>query len=358
MFINPEIAMDRVNCGMPYIIGPTPLVIYTADDCRVQVNSASPAQLSVSRKSPGLLGSKYCLELVTTVSKGAVASDDNDNLERWIDPVDIRKAKWGTPHAQPLTVSFDAEAAIAGDHSVAFIDWSDSVFCVGKFTLQAGGVAQRVAITFPAMTGGDWSQGGKFLTDLGSGDSFTTGVEGQWLSGHAWHLAGTQRLTMQPVGSYLRLGNYQADEGMVALPFRYIDMAQQLADCNRFLWSTFPEGTAINNAGRGGAAGIEGAIKLLVTSQPSAAGLLAPVRFPVEMALVPNLYSFSPRFLNDHNWYRANGDFSSGAPDFWGNCANGVDVHYPNTNDPNGSLVYLHLVACAQRGGNGVLPSL
>ena len=79
--INPEADIDQINEGqLRYMIGPEPFVAYTLDDYRVEVYSAAPAQLAVSRRAPGLMGSRYCIELATTIQKGSVDAGDNDNL--------------------------------------------------------------------------------------------------------------------------------------------------------------------------------------------------------------------------------------------------------------------------------------
>lgn len=347
--INPECAIDQFNEGTPYLIGPAPLVAYTLDDFRVEVADAVPAQLSVSRQ-PGLLGSPYCIELKTTIQKTSIAALDNDNVERWIDPVDMRAWQWGTPYAQPLTVAFDVQGAVPGDYSIGMSNWSNGVSCVGRYTVST--TAGRVSVTFPAITSGDWSQGAKLVTDLGFGDAYATSTEGVWQSIAAWRVTGLERLTMQPVGSYLRFGRFQFNVGTVALPFRYIPMSEQLAQCQRFLFKTMPQGTPVKTA-----MGLDGSLKEILVSQDagSGAGIMCNLRLPVEMISLPLYYAFSPG-LNDKNWFRANGGVSSGVPSFWLPCKNGVGVQNPSVaGDPNGSCYFLHVVASAQRGGNGWL---
>lgn len=357
MFVNAEAEFDQINEGTGYFIGPTPFVAYTLDDYRVEIASLAPAQVLVRRTAPGLFGSKYCIELMTTIQKGVTDANDNDNLERWIDPEDLRKTCWGTPYAKPLTVSFDVQGAVPGIYTLSMIDWSDHVYCTGTYEIpSANAVVERASVTFPAMTGGEWSQGAKFLTDLGSGSNFSTSVVGSWADGHAWHINGTTRLTTLPPGSYLRFGRFQADVGLVALPFRFENPAQKLLNCQRFLWKSMPQGVAVNNAVRGGvAAGIEGALAYFMGS-PAYAGELSTLRLPTEMIMDPQVYTFSPGYAGSQRWYRANGNLESGIPQVLMAKKNALALVNPfNAADPNGSCFFLHVVACTQRGGNGYL---
>lgn len=359
--INPEQAIDQINETLinpsyPYLIGTTPAVYYTLDGYRVECDSATMPQLSV-KQSAGMFGSKSSILFTVTQAKASTAALDNDNLELWLTPDMIREFMWGTPYAAPMTLSFDANASVAGNYSVAAINGIDTVYCVGIYTIATGGTAvQRCSMTFPAMTTGDFSNGVKLLFDLGTGTTYTASTLNVWTSGAAWKASGSVSLTRQSVGSWLQLGRIQADAGNSALPFRFIPMENQLQTAQRFLYKTFPQGTAVNNSVRGGvAAGLAGSFKLIAPASSPGAGLMFDTRYPVEMSLNPVLYSFSPGLPSDNHWYRANGNLQSSVPGYWVGSQNGVGIQNPASTDPNGSCYFLHLVASAQWGGNGYI---
>lgn len=368
-FVNPAMARDSLNEGLPYLFGPAAQINYALDDCRIETLSAGGPQFMVKRAVPGLLGSRYCIEFVVTAPKSSIAAADNDNFERWLDPVDIEELCWGTPYAKPLTISFDAQAAVGGAWSATMLDWQDHVACVGVFCAIAG-LAGRKSVTFPPCYDGDFSQGAKFVINLGSGDNFKTGTSmiGVWQSGSTspggtyFVAAGSNAFTTQPSGSYLRFGRWQFDIGVDARPYRPVPDWLDKLNCQRFVLKTMPDGIAVNNAARAGGApaGMGGSLMSFQGPYqgPGSAGLIVPLRFPIEMAAVPQLYSFSPGLPHDSNWLRRNGNLSSALPVAWDRSSNDVSFQNTATGDPNGSSYGLHVVAIAQRGGNGFIDTL
>ena len=359
MFRNPSCKIDQFNEGAPYVLNGNPgIVAYTLDDYRIEVLTVAPSQLTVSRGS-GLFNPQFenCLQIMTTQPRSSVSlTGDNCNLEIWVEPTDeiFSALRWGTPGALPLTISFDTQFDLPGKITFSMHNWNNSVSCCQELNYPSAAPISRAQITFPPMPTGDFSLGAKFVINLGfpSGGTYATDASNIGVVvGAAWfQINGNDQLIDKPTGTALRFGNFQADVGSVALPYRHKPKWMELNSCREVFQKTHPVGVPVNKPG-----GYPGSL-LFIGTPDAAAGVAVPWRFPVPMiSRTLNIRTFSTFYKNDPNWFRANGELSSGKANIVSQSSEGLSISNSVVGDPNGSAYFLHAVAYAQLGGNGWL---
>lgn len=122
----------------------------------------------------------------------------------------------------------------------------------------------------------------------------------------------------ETIGDIIYITQVQMNEGSVALPFMSKSFAQELADCQRYFWKSFPYETAPAQA-----AGQKGSY-ITASVGTAVATLVSNIVFPVPMRTTPSMTSYSSDGENS-NWFRADGNAS-------------VTAGFSNTSDKKTSI--------------------
>lgn len=228
--INGDMRIDQRNGGASGTAS-----AYTADRWEYGANQAGKG--TWQRASSLANGFPYCLSFTSTTAYTSLASDAFA-LSQPIEADMVSDFAWGTPNAQPVTLSFWVNVSIAGTYSG----------CISNYT---GGAATRaypfafavptgwskVAIHIPGDTAGTWTMSGNggalYLSfDLGSGAN-VRGPAGAWANGN-WNGATGAVSVVATNGAVFQLTGVKLEIGGVATPYNRQSLAKSMADCRRY----------------------------------------------------------------------------------------------------------------------------
>jgi hypothetical protein len=182
-------------------------------------------------------GFPYCLGF-TSNSAHVSAAGDSIFFYQSIEADMVSDFAWGTPNAQPVTLSFWFNAPVAGTYSGAITNNpAPPTRCYPfSFTASVAGWI-KVIINIPGDTGGTWVMSGNAAGvnvrfDLGSGSTYRAAA-GVWVSGNYNGVTGTVQVVATN-GQTIQFTGVKLESGNIATPYNRESLAKGLADCQRY----------------------------------------------------------------------------------------------------------------------------
>jgi hypothetical protein len=233
--INGDMTIDQRNAG----VGGTAQG-YTVDRWAfygTQAGVLSWQQGLVSDTGGLALGLNYCLS-VNNVSQGPYTPLPTDYFQ-FLQPIEadmVSDLAWGTPSAQPVTLSFMVSTNVTGTYSGAITNDIGSRSYPFTFNVPAG-IWTKVVVTIPGDTAGTWVMSGNGVGvmvhfDLGSGATLR-GPGNVWASASYCGANGAVSLVAQSNGQ-MNITNVKLETGTVATPFNRKSLAESMLDCQRY----------------------------------------------------------------------------------------------------------------------------
>jgi hypothetical protein len=200
--------------------------------------------------------------------------------------------EWGTPNAQPVTLSFLAFASVAGQYGGSFLNPpAVNRSYPFSFNLPAS-TWTKVSITIPGDTIGPWtisgnSAGVMVYFDLGS-DASHRAPAGAWANGNFTGANGDTNVVATS-GATFYITGVKLELGMVATPFNRQSLAKSMADCQRY-FNTSYNGLAV------GSLTPNGMVQYFFNGVSTATLLrgVTMIYFPVSMRAPPTMVYYSP----------------------------------------------------------------
>lgn len=232
--INGDMRIDQRNNGA----SGTATGVYTVDRWSYSANQASKGtwQRGATGANFLSLGFGYILQFTSSSAYASVASD----YFQFMQPIEadmIADFAWGTPQAQPITLSFLVSSTLTGTFSGAIRNNVPNRSYPFTFSVPVANTPTKIAVTIPGDTSGSWVlQGngvGLYLNfDLGCGSTLR-GPANAWASAD-YHgatgvvsVVGTNAATFNVTGVKLEIGS-------AATPFNRQSLAKSMADCQRY----------------------------------------------------------------------------------------------------------------------------
>jgi hypothetical protein len=235
--INGDMRIDQRNNGAN-VAGAASL-LYIVD--RWAYNSSLAGHFTLGRNGggsgqPGPLGFPYCLGAASTSAYVSAASD----IFQLFQPIEadmVSDFAWGTPNAQPVTLSFWVYSSLTGTFSGSVANYAGTRCYPFTFSIPTASTWTKIVITVPGDIAGTWVMSGNggsiyLRFDLGSGSTYRAAA-GAWLNGifvgatGAVSVVATNGATFYVTGVKLEIGS-------VATPFNYDSLTKRLADCQRY----------------------------------------------------------------------------------------------------------------------------
>jgi hypothetical protein len=144
---------------------------------------------------------------------------------------------FGTPNAQPVTLSFWANSSLTGTFSGVLRSYWTGRSCPFAYSLPAANTWTRISVTIPGDTGGTWGTGTdtgelNVVFDVGSGPT-NRGPAGAWSASAYYGATGAQSI-IGTNGATFYVTGVKLEIGSVATPFNRQSLAKSLADCQRY----------------------------------------------------------------------------------------------------------------------------
>jgi hypothetical protein len=234
--LNGDMRIDQRNNGVGVIPTVTP-TSYTLD--RWQFGLTQPSKFAIKQASNQAstipFGFPNFLQC-TSQSAFTPAATDTFYIGQRIEADMISDFAWGTPNAQPVTLSFWANSTQAGTYGGVLTGANPLRSYAFSYPLAGTGL-QKVVVTIPGDTGGTWAMSGnaygvEVRFDLGSGANFRI-APGAWTAGNMVGVIGAVN-TVATNAAIFALTGVKLEIGNVATPFNRQSLAKSMADCQRY----------------------------------------------------------------------------------------------------------------------------
>jgi len=223
------------------------------------------ARFTVTQATAGLNGFANSLKYDCTTAEASLSNADARLfVTQRIEGQDLQQLKKGTSDAEKVTVSFYVKSTKTGTYILNLIDHDNNRQISKAYTISSSGTWEQKILTFDGDTTGALGDD--------NGNSFSLNW---WLIAGTNHSGGTLATSWQgyagasdyedsAVGN-VNLGDstsntweitgIQLEVGEQATPFEHRSFGEELALCQRYFTTSYPDGTAIGNA-YGSAAGL------------------------------------------------------------------------------------------------------
>ena len=232
--INGDMRIDQRNNGASgTIVGR-----YTVDRWRYGGTIAGKITYGQNLSSISGPGFPYCLGFIGGATTYTMLATDYVNLVQIIEADMVSDFAWGTPIAQPVTLSFWVFANIQNGIFGGSIKNGDATRSYPfAYSIPAAAGWYNIVVTIPGDTAGTWNlygstAGVQVSFDLGSGANYR-GPANVWASANYMGATGDGSI-LSVANAGLWITGVKLEIGNVATPYNRQSLAKSLADCQRY----------------------------------------------------------------------------------------------------------------------------
>ena len=181
----------------------------------------------------------YSLEVDVTTADATLAGSDNYAIRHKIEGYN-----WRHFAQRSFTLSFWIYSTKTGTHSVAFVNTGFDESYVAEYTVNASNTWEYKTVTVtasPSVGTWDYTNGiGLIIAwPIGLVSSLATSTIGSWIAGSAFGST-AQVNVMDNTANFFRLTGVRLELGSVATPIQFKSFQDELTQCQRYYWKTFP----------------------------------------------------------------------------------------------------------------------
>jgi hypothetical protein len=228
--INGDMRIDQRNNGASgTAIG------YTIDRWQYSASQASKGQWQRWNGS-SLPGFPYGLNLLSLSAYTLLASDYFRFMQT-LEADTIGDFAWGTPQAQPVTLSFWVYSTVAGTFGGSVTNVAGTRSYPFSYSIPVASTWTKIIINIPGDTSGAWVLSGNAGSmnvnfSLGAGANFS-GAAWAWASASLISATGAVSLVAINSASFYVTG-VKLEIGSVATPFNRKSLSESFSDCQRY----------------------------------------------------------------------------------------------------------------------------
>jgi hypothetical protein len=234
--INGDMTIDQRHSGS----SGTATLVYTVD--RWLYNATQPTKGVWGQTASGTVLTAFPYSLAFTSSSAyALLATDNFAFVQAIEGYNVNDFAWGTPQAQPVTLSFWAFSSITGTFGGSIRNYAGTRSYPFSYALVSN-IWTKITIVIPGDTAGTWVMTGSAGAvtvgfDLGSGANFRSAAN-NWSTGNyvgatgAVNIVSTNAANFYVTGVKLEIGNQ-------ATTFARQTIGKSISDCQRY-YQTYP----------------------------------------------------------------------------------------------------------------------
>jgi hypothetical protein len=232
------------------------------------------------------------IELDFTTADTSLAGPEYIFLAQKIEGFNSASLLIGTASAKTITISFKHKHTKTGVNSVALRNSANNRFYVFNYTQSVSNTEETHSETITLDTTGTWigatnGIGLEILFAVLTGPDQSTATAGVW-AGSGTLGTSTQVNNGDSASNFFRITDVQFEEGTVATEFEYRPYGTELALCQRYLQSSWSQGSAIGST-------ISSTVNSVQQSWGSSnAGSIAGQSFvlPVAMRVIPTFVTY------------------------------------------------------------------
>jgi len=265
---------------------------YLALDRYSITNTATAGRFTMKQTADGPPGFANCLELDVTTADTSIAAGENLILNQEFEGQDLQQLKKGTGSAEIITISFYVKGNGNATYMCELFDRDNTRLLHNQFAVTSSW--NRIELSITADTTGAFDDdNAKSLTLsfwLHAGTDFTSGTytANTWAGKvNANRAVGISSL-YSSTDNYFRITGIQMEIGSTATEFEHRTFGDELASCQRYLQSSWSQGSAIGSTVSSTANSVQ------QSWGSSNSGGIAGQAFvlPVTMRAIPTLVTF------------------------------------------------------------------
>jgi hypothetical protein len=293
LLLNGGLDLDQANEGAS-IAASAGGNTFTADGWKTNASDSSSGD-TIQQITDAPQGAQHSIKLTVGTGSGAVTAAQFFRLAQWIEANNLRTIGFGTPNAQPLSLSLQVKSSVTGTFGVAIENNARNRSYALNCTVSQAATWTPCSWTIPGDTSSGWTLTGTGIgmilqLSASCGSNFQ-GTAGQWNAGEIECTGGQTQLT-QVSGATLQISNVKLEVSPNPTPFVAPDVGAELQRAQRLYAKTLPQGT--KPAQNGGLAGA-----LCAAAASTTAGTWS-VYWPyrVEMRVSPTITTYNPAAAN------------------------------------------------------------
>ena len=249
LIINGDMRIDQRNAGASVTI-PAAAITYTLDRWFGYASQASKftVQQNAGSVTPPSGFTNYIG--ATSSSSYSVGASDLFITSQRIEGLNTAHLAWGTADAKTVTLSFWVRSSLTGTFGGSVKNSAGNRSYPFSYTISSANTWEQKTITISGDTTGTWLTTNGIGIDLnfglGAGASYV-GTAGSWQSANLVSATGATSV-VGTSGATLYITGVQLEANTTATPFENLQYGQQLALCQRYLQSSWSQGSAIGSA--------------------------------------------------------------------------------------------------------------
>ena len=329
--LNSSMTLDQRNCGAPFIIPTNPTIIsraYTIDRWYCECSPQTPATaaiIKVFRDTDAPVGFTNSVTVSLDANQTNVGSFSENFTKATISQVlelkDVVRLKYGTPDAQPITLTFNVKTSVVGkytgqikvrtnamivpyrsyifEYETTTNNWetktitisgdTNTLCLVNTATLSTLGNTEGLTVSFNLGTGNDYGVPASNLTDKWIDHDFITVQNSPTII----------QFIKQSIGSTLKITGVQLEIGECNTPHEHRPETTELQLCQRYFEKSYPKerkaGDVLQNIS-GGAGFIDnyedGELMVKIPGNPNEFNLTQ--KYQTEKRDVPVVTTYNP----------------------------------------------------------------
>ena len=239
--INGDMRIDQRNNGASGTANGS-----TVDRWKFQGSVTGKANWGQNLGTPSVFapGFPYCLGAQTTVAY-TTPTNQTFYFQQIIEADMVSDFAWGTPNAQPVTLSFWVLSSLTGTFGGSVASRTSLRSYPFSYFIPTANTWTKIVINIPGDTnGGSWVMSGNggaifIFFDLGSGPT-VRGPANVWATtGSDWYYGVTGAVSIiATLNATFYVTGVKLEIGSVATPYNRQSMTKSLADCQRYYQST------------------------------------------------------------------------------------------------------------------------
>ena len=248
--INGDMRIDQRNAGAAHTS--TNANIYVLDRWSTYETGGTAGKFTVQQDAgavtPPVGFSNYIG--ITSATAFSVTAGIIQSIRQSIEGFNASALDWGTANAKTVTVSFWVRSSLTGTFGGVLSNGAIDYSYPFTYTISVANTWEQKSVTIAGPTAGTWlTTNGAGLTlqfVIGTGTTYQ-GSAGSWSANGYYGATGAVNVTGTN-GATLYITGVQLETGTTATPFEQMQYGTQLALCQRYLQSSWSQGSAIGSA--------------------------------------------------------------------------------------------------------------
>jgi hypothetical protein len=177
----------------------------------------------------------------TSTSAYTMAAGDYFQVEQPIEGYNVSDFAWGTAGAKTVTLSFQVYSSLTGTFSAWLVNNGSTRLYIFTYNIPVANTWTQISVTISGDTSGTWVTnngiGIRLGFNLGQGSNYVGATPNTWGSSTYWQPSGCVNL-INTNGATWYVTGVQLEQNTSATPFERRLYNQELANCQRYYWTT------------------------------------------------------------------------------------------------------------------------